>query len=267
MRALRDRLRLKLTAAISKPQSVVEELEVPIDQCVHFCGFRYGRGEYNPYETYLLELTRKVPLVVARRRFIEFLQYYRPRHMAEALGLRTLSKEYPLWIYPWRRLDQNAFTLQHGWCATSDTCPDILTHFSDEGVRSFRIDEEFVWLERALHSIAHNGYQPENNTSFVSTLQLRSSDNRTTYLLLDGNHRVAAMSALGQKTVRAHQRTDHIITEADCDSWFGVSAAVFTRHDALRLFNAYFNGNLHHRTVTTPARILAPVAWTALYFS
>jgi len=72
-------------------------IEIPIRNCVHFCGFRYGHGDYNPYESYATRLHYGENLDAIRDQFIDFLQYYRPRDMGQALGI-SLSRNYPLWL-------------------------------------------------------------------------------------------------------------------------------------------------------------------------
>lgn len=249
-------LNSNLRTFLFKPR--FRQFEITIEQCVHYCGFRYGVDEYNPYESYLIDLKNHVPLSFARQRFIEFLLYYRPRHMGEALGMIDLSKAYPLWIYPWQRFDPKASDTQKGWCATSNSCPDILTHFCEAGILSFRIDEEFVWLERALHSVSENGYQPEQNKSYVRIRQFCRLDGKSAYLLLDGNHRISAMSALGYKTVEVQQKSTDVVYESGCDDWHGVQKGFYSREDALRIFNVYFEGNHNYRTATSPAQIIGP---------
>ena len=130
----------------------------------------------------------------ARRRFIDFLRHYRPRHFADALGI-SLSRPLPLWVYPWDGAPPGDLHT-HGWRDTPDDCPDILTHFSPLGIPSVRIDEEFMWLERSIRSISEHGYRA---TEFgpAHALELRRHDHTSAYLLLDGNHRAGALVALG----------------------------------------------------------------------
>jgi hypothetical protein len=232
-------------------------VKAPIAQCVHYCGFRYGHNEYNPYESYIIDVSRGVPSDVARSRFIEFLRHYRPRHFGEALGLGDmLSRKYPLWIFPWLKMDPESFAGFHGWLTNPEECPDILTHFSEAGIAFHRITEEFFWLERALQSIAKKGYQPLRHRSFVRSLTLRRSDGTESYLLIDGNHRVSAMSALGCESVLIRQALEDRICETECDEWYGVRNGLFDREDALRIFRAYFAGNFNYRTTNEPAPIL-----------
>lgn len=229
-------------------------LEISISDCAHYCGFRYGVGAYNPYENYLLDIVGGIGEVRARERFIDFLRHYRPRHMAMALGI-TLSREYPLWIYPWQYFTRRQFSARRAWLDHADQCPDILTHFSDQGVLEFRVNEEFVWLERALYSIASEGYQPARY-GYARTIQLRRRDNVSVYLMLDGNHRLSAMSALGQRVIRVQQNINNLIREDHCDRWYGVQQGYYTVGDALAIFHAYFAGNHHYHTTEVSAPIL-----------
>jgi hypothetical protein len=239
------------------------EAEVPISCCAHYCGFRYGRGGTAPYQRYLLDLAEGVPLKTARRRFIEFLFYYRPRHMGEALGLTELDREYPLWIYPWEVVRRQTFERHTAWLASPDDCPDIVTHFSDAGVLSFRIDEEFFWLERAMHAVRSDGYRPLQKGYIVVTEFVRQ-DGTSAYLVRDGNHRLSALSALGHDRARVRKRLPRVL-ESSVDDWYGVGQGLYTRADALAIFHTYFRGNHRVRTTDSPATIVGPNSWKELY--
>ena len=233
--------------------------EARIADCVHYCAFRYGHQEPNPYESYLIDLARGISVRTARARFIEFLRYYRPRHFGEALGC-DLSKEYPLWSHPWRsRLPAPA------WRARPEDCPDILTHFSTQGILSYRIDEEFVWLERAYSRIEQEGYRPEA-CGFVLGIELRPLEGPSSFILSDGNHRVAALSALGANNLRLRRSfPTSIVQERNIDRWPQVRSGLYTRDDARRVFNAYRQGNAQPRTDRSGAKVLAPAGWEATY--
>jgi hypothetical protein len=242
-------------------QSEARILEVPLSSCVHYCGFRYGRSEYHPYESYQVDICRGVPVREARRRFIAFLRHYRPRHFEEALGI-TLSRPCALWVYPWNYTRPGELHT-HGWHESPDDCPDILTHFSPFGIPSVRIEEEFVWLERILRSVGERGYQP-GVFGPAHALELCSADLRTAYLLLDGNHRAGALTALGSGTSLL-VRCDRSVREDDVQTWMGVRQEWMSRADALAIFQAYFTGNSTWSRSPVPAPILAPAGWRALY--
>jgi hypothetical protein len=274
---LRKVIPLKLWPALIKWRSLLMgvkkyRFQVPIAKCVHYGGFRYGHNEYNPLETYLIDLHNNLQISRARWKFIHFLLHYRPRHMGEALGLDNLSRDYPMWTYPWDIINlENPY---NAWCDFPDTCPDILTHFCESGILSLRIDEEFFWGERALYSIASSGYKVgkrnvsrDNSSSYfpIKTFELRKCDDRSAYILLDGNHRVSALSALGYKVVTVEQAATHIAFEKDCGDWYGVKKGFYTREDALSIFNLYFKGNHNYQTTSNPAPIIGPDEWKNLY--
>jgi hypothetical protein len=208
----------------------------------------------------VLELTRGVDVWKARKHFVNFLQYYRPSHFGEALGC-DLSREYPLWSYPWRRgLPAPA------WRERADDCPDILTHFSAEGILSYRIDEEFVWLERALARLGRDGYRPDIH-GYAVGIELEPATGDSTFILRDGNHRVASLFALGHQTVRMRRALGSaIVREREVERWPLVRSRLYTVDDALSVFHAYRRGNGRLKTTEDPARILAPPGWERLGF-
>ncbi len=260
MRRLVQRIRGRVSTSLRSVAAKARVVEAPISSCVHFCAFRYGQVQYNPYETYVVEVQRGMPIDAVRQRFIDFLRQYRPRNMGEALGVIGLPAAYPLWVYPWDDVDLGQFGRKMGWCDDPNEAPDILTHFSDRGILSFRIEQEFYWLGRALQAIRDEGYQP-CKYGYVRALQLCRRDGDTAYLLLDGNHRVSALSALGYQKVMLEYDSNAVVREQDCDGWRGVARGAYNKDDALRIFAAYFVGNEHYVTTADRAPILEPPYW------
>ena len=141
---------------------------VAISDCVHYCGFRYGRGEFNPYENYVIGLAQGAPIEKLRGQFEHFLRHYRPRDLGEALGVKT-EQSIPLWLLPWkswRKLKQPG-----GWRDSLHDIIDIITHFSPLGIQRFRILEEYTWLEAAWRNIHTDGYRPDLH-SHISVFEL-----------------------------------------------------------------------------------------------
>lgn len=228
---------------------------VSVASCVHYCGFRYGRNEYNPYETYLQQLLREGE-EPARARFIGFLRHYRPRHFGTALGL-SLKREYALWHYPWSKAPARTGA-SGAWCDDPDDCPDILTHFSERGILVRRIEEEFVWLERALHSIQRHGYQPDQFGNPILVQKLVGCDGGTAHLVLDGNHRLSALSALGETMVPVCWAPWSVVREEHLTGWPLVRTGGYDPDDARQVFQAHFKGNHQTRTCDVPALLLNP---------
>jgi hypothetical protein len=234
-------------------------IEIPIKGCIHYCGFQYGMSTYNPYETYIMGLANNKNIRDLRKQFIEFLIHYRPHKCAEALNIK-LSHDFAMWTYPWQQVSKDyLFDTTRYWFDDLDGIADLMTHFSDKGILSYRIDEEFMWLDRALFAVGNKGFL---SGYYVKVLQMRKQDTNA-YLLLDGNHRVSALTALGYDTVPA--KITEIVSEDDVGNWHAVKNGFMSEKDAMCIFNAYFRTNTDYMVGKKPAKIIAPCQWLDLY--
>ena len=220
---------------------------VPIAQCVHYGAFRYGRNEPHPYETYARKLVRDGDRGGARAWLVEFLRHYRPRSFGEALGVE-LGAKHGLWHYPWAR----RVPADDGWFDDPVGYPDIITQFCEEGIPWFRIEQEFFWLERAIFSIRRHGFR-EDPRNGITARKLVREDGTEAFLVLDGNHRVSALAALGHETVPLHILPIATVRERAVRSWAQVRAGRYTEADARAVLRAYFGGNTRWRTTETAA--------------
>jgi hypothetical protein len=262
---------------------------ISIEQCVHYCGFLYGsQSKINPYQDYLYHFHRGESKKEVRDRFIRFLLSYRPRNMAEALTI-NLTKEYPLWQYPWDHpsfsyprkilsrllhLTRNYMkpnqTLNNraekspkktdppwaGWIDDPLDIPDILTHFSSNGIYMFKIEQEFVWLERAYYSIREKGYEPNLADNPIEAIKLISGIGERKFIITDGNHRISSLYSLG-KLEPLRCRITNEVYEEDLQNWHQVKAGLFTRDDARKIFSLYFVGNeLNYYSVPQTEQIM-----------
>ena len=241
------------------PQSLVlrwlgRTASVPVANCVHFGGWRYGCGGFNPYENYVATLATKSDAAAARADFIDFLRYFRPRHFGEALGM-SLAREQPLWQFPWavRRAPP-------AWKEEPNECPDILTHFSSAGILLSRVEQEFQWLENTFGSIRDLGYRPDRFAGFPCVRRLIAATGDIRCLVLDGNHRIAALAALGIKEVRVRYLRMADVHERRVRSWRGVANGSFSEEEARSILRRYLVGTDRIRTVAEPAPLIHDVA-------
>lgn len=231
--------------------------------CVSYHGFHYHQASEHPLQKYALGLVRGADIRALRAQFIEFLRFYRPINAAQALGLPSLDPNLPSLIYPWKRALDSDFAGRRCWHATPAQCGDILTSFCESGIPSYRIEEEWMWAERAHDSLRARGYQPRYGLLRAHTLH--ACDGRVAHLLLDGNHRAAALCAQGVQTVRLLSDTRWQIHERNVDEWPGVKSGQFSRASALQIFRGLIEGNARPITTDVPAPILAPPGWLDFY--
>lgn len=229
--------------------------EVAIADCVHFCGFRYGRDEFNPYENYIRGLAAGETLARARERFVDFVRYYRPRNLGEALGVAT-AHQIPLWWLPWKSWLK---LLRPGaWQESTRDVLDILTYFTPKGIEWRRIEEEFMWMERALTAMSNPGYQPER-FGYIDVFELQG-DKHSRFLVIDGNHRLGALHALGHRQVVVRQRPFHRANRKHARLWPLVLSGHVPYQDALAIFDTYVAGNRNPHRAESPAPLLHSVS-------
>lgn len=225
--------------------------EVAIADCVHFCGFRYGRNEFNPYENYIRGRAQGEPLAQIREQFVDFLRHYRPRYLGEALGVAT-TKQVPLWWLPWKSWLK--LLRPTAWQESTEDVLDILTYFSPQGIEWRRIEEEFFWMERAFKTMRELGYQPKR-FEYIDVFELCGNED-SRFLVVDGNHRLSALSALGHKRVVVRQRLFHRARRKNAYFWPLVISGHVSILDALTIFDAYFSGNRTPYRGDDPAALL-----------
>ncbi|MER2513611.1 MAG: hypothetical protein ABTQ25_14530 [Nitrosomonas ureae] len=225
--------------------------EIAISDCVHYCGFRYGRNEFNPYENYITGLSKGYLLHELQERFIDFIRHYRPQDLGAALGVTT-SRSIPLWLLPWK--SWRKLLRPNGWQESPADVIDILTHFSPQGVARHFIEREFVWLERAFKTIRDQGYLPEQY-GYIEVFELRGQI-ESRFLVIDGNHRLSALHALGVVRVRARQSLLFRACRNRARFWPLVLSGHVPHGDALAIFDSYFQGNQRPHRSSVPALLL-----------
>ncbi len=236
---------------------------VALADCVSFHAFHYACGSAHPLQKYAIGLAKGADIRELRARYLRFLRYYRPVDSAQAWGLPALNAGLPLWIFPWKRALPGEFTGRRDWYDSPALCRDLLTTFSEAGLLSYRIEEEWTWSERAHQSLRLYGYQPARGTLRAHTLF--AADGREAHLLMDGNHRAAALCAQGIEKVRISSERRYQIYETQVDEWPGVTSGQFSRAAALQIFHRFIDGNDCSVTTDVPAPILAPPGWLELY--
>lgn len=225
--------------------------QVAISSCVHFCGYRYGVGMPNPYETYARGLASGAPLERVRRDFVDYILRYRPSGISAALGV-SLTKDLPLWHLPWR--NPATVIAEPGWVNDPEIVIDVMSFFAPAGVSRMAIEREFAWHENAFSAIRREGYQPGK----YEHIRVREfcRGNESVFLVLDGNHRLSALSALGHHYVEVKQVQGTRVLRAEASSWPLVKNGSIDIHDALAIFDAFFSGVSQPLQLDQPASIV-----------
>jgi hypothetical protein len=236
-----------LSSAVDRVLS--QELTVALRDCVHYCGFRYGRGELNPYEQFAHGLAAGMPPSEVRAQFIDFLRHYRPRTLGAALGL-SLTRDYPLWQLPWSW----PLGRRDAWVDEPAQVVDVMTHFSRRGIPRSLVELECGWHEAAQRRMTAQGYRPrELGFAHVRVLQ---GATRAAYLVTDGNHRISALSALGTESLVVRRSYARSVQRAHAKHWPLVRLGMMALEDALAVFDRYHEGNLSPARAEVPAELV-----------
>jgi hypothetical protein len=243
--------KIKSSIVNSLVSVVTDTVCIPIKQCRHYCGFRYGSDSFNPYENYITGLHKRQPINKLKKDFEDFLIFYRPQNFGDIFNIK-FSKHIPLWIYPWQY--GYDFNPNNGWLEDINKVPDIITHFCKQGIKKSRIEEEYFWLERAYNLMKQVGYQPENN-SCIQVFELKKKK-ESVFIVKDGNHRLSSLSALGYKEVIVKRYLLEGINETNYKNWHQIKISNYSEQDALMLFNTYILGVNDFKRAVEPGKII-----------
>lgn len=111
-------------------------------------------------------------------------------------------------------------------------------------VASEKGEIEFFRLMQVVQSIKEKGYKRSNNFDGDIIGQLMVHDDRFIVFIRSGNHRIAALSALGYETIpiRIHANNQSIINRSRAGNWFNVRNNTFSLSEALEVFDRIFEG-------------------------
>jgi hypothetical protein len=139
-------------------------------------------------------------------------------------------------IYPWGSfkaeskyqggVEKNRFTSR--FCGPSDD--------------SF-IEKEYKNLVSIYNDIRNNGYRPwAYGKGFIGVSVLERINGEKKFVVLQGNHRTAAISHLGLETALARYQplAFKVIRERDSSDWYYVRNSKCSVEDALYYFNLFF---------------------------
>lgn len=249
---MKARFKATLGEVLQRTEAVVR---VPVNACYHYRGARYGGFGQHPYEDYQLGLVRGDDRAALRRRFAEIVLTSRPRTMDEVLGLDLGG--WPIWQYPWAAAPRHAAAP----LTNPRDNPDVVCHWCEGGVLASHVNREFGWLDGALENLRTMGYLPDR-FGHVRCLELLWGE-RSSYLVLDGNHRLGAWHALGHAEMEVKLARSPKVRRDDADRWPRVRDGSLDTTRALRIFDRYFEPANRALPALNPGRLVIdePPLW------
>lgn len=237
-RSLEKRFKPGASKVVSKPaHEAIEDRRTAL----------YGRGNV-PFLLNINELRYSGGMAFSyeQHHFMKFLasgrtalqEYYsrhQPKDVFEQHFLTSLDSSLCPMTYPWHSW-HNVYMGESGLCANHGR-----QHYgpcSDEKIalESFRLD-------RLLHSIQQNGYDPQMSGHIRGYLLLdQSRDDGYRFVVCGGQHRAAVLAHLGYSDIPVTFQPDwpRIICVEHVSDWPLVHSGRISQVDAERIFSAYF---------------------------
>jgi hypothetical protein len=161
------------------------------------------------------------------------------------------------WDFPWEPSSPSSLTP----IEDPSENPDVVCHFCEAGVLASHVNREFAWLESAFASVSAHGYQPRSG-GHIRCLVL-VGDDRSSFIVLDGNHRISALHALGVDRVEVKVSRRATVRRDQVDRWPGVLNGSHSIADSLRVFDRYFDEVNRPWRCLNPARLIVdePPLW------
>jgi hypothetical protein len=215
----------------------VAPVSVPLAASVGLMGFPFGPRGWHHLVELLKEYSHDPHLRLYDSVLYRFHQRFQPASMAEALlpldsgvGFRP-----PLGVLPWGafQLDPVALGIENkDWWRSRFCGPSPLDV----------IQEEFESACAVYASLRDGGYDPWRH-SFIGGTFLRRRDGALRFVVLQGNHRMAALAHLGYRFALVRRLPRHYVLIADneVEHWQHVRSGLCTVEEAQRYFNAYFD--------------------------
>lgn len=180
-----------------------------------------------------------------------YYNHVQPQHAAEWLGMLPDSesslKAAPPWgaVFPWRARSQASYQAAYEKAAYEENLVVGKKHGIEQGwLFCGPVSEEKIQIEAerilyVLRRISEEGYQRSNSSDGdVRATALVDENNDWRWLITAGNHRAAAAAALGYSSIPV--RVNLVISRQDVDWWKHVVEGLFTRDEALSIFDNFF---------------------------
>ena len=164
---------------------------------------------------------------------------FQPYGICDCLPPHSVKFRPPWGLYPWGSFKYGLTTPAVNRDRTRCCGPSSLSMITDE----------FNRMKTLYDKLKKEGYRPWSfGNNHISGIMLETTDNRRKMLIIHGNHRLAALSALGYESlpIRLFEGGRHYLKEKNVKKWHFVKTRECSIDDALKIFRLYFTENGNH---------------------
>jgi hypothetical protein len=238
--------RLRLPVPIISTLGRATQFEVDLDRTTTPCGFSYHPEGWHPYRQTLSELIAEPGLAYEHTTLHRFYGRFQPSTVQEAVledepepldpigrwpPLRPLFTQ--LWGVTPRQVDQIL--------RSPDRYAGLRQQFGPNPAEVGREQVERVW--RAYQSLSRRGYRPAEYPDGYLTGYFLVRGGEYRFVVLHGNHRLAAFRELGIQRLVARTQRDHppVVDTERLGEWTTGRFGIFPLAVAQRLFDKLFS--------------------------
>lgn len=225
-----------------EPEGVTadELVTVTPEICTNLLAFSFSMSGWHYLTAVLREYADHPEVRYHQSVLRHFHDRYQPSDMSTLVGDDpNITFRPPVGILPWGSFD----------VALSKTggCPKDVRQSRQFGPTDIRgVKWDFSQIRHLYGHVKTEGYRPFGHESgFISGVFLCRNNGERRFVLLDGTHRCAILSFLGQAvvTMRYAPGCHREIREDDVEDWYYVKRGLCSVSDALAYFHAYFEHN------------------------
>ncbi len=206
---------------------------INIEQAVTIFGRGFTAGCAHPLVETIKEYEDNPSLDFTETTLYEYHAKFKPKNTNAALGITEQCNGLPLFQYPW-----GGFRLSYQ--GNKDQLSSRFCGPSNDGL----VRDEFNTTIALYNDIKKNGYKLIRNKSIIGGTFLVKENGEKRFVVLQGNHRMSVLSALGYKnlfvyTMKGYQE---YIRESSLNDWIMLNKVSCPNAISRKVFNAFFDG-------------------------
>lgn len=230
-------------------------VKLPLNRCRHlkYLGFECTFESKSPFIQTLREYAEGHHTTYAGSVLEKYYKTFQPQNVAGLMGLDQNQCNSVLINTPamgeipvWNSGDPQAELKRRKWQIEQDNLLHGYNYKADEGdpfygpVSERKGTLEFTRLIKTYHSIKEKGYTVSQNNSIKGVI-LKAEEGWRCQILA-GQHRIAALAALGFDNVAVLIGNEGIIRREDAEWWPMVQENIISEKQALWVFDRIFEG-------------------------
>jgi len=235
---LKNRIRHVLGNALRLLTSPWRQRAINLDEATTIFACSYGCNGWHPLVESLKEYQMTPDIGWKESALFQYHTEFCPKTIGDLVDALQNDCDIPLFVYPW-----GTFRIGAKWdkeVLTSRFC----------GPSSFElIESEFDAIVALYEKIRIEGYQPwKHGNGFIGGVFLHAEDGQRRFIVLQGNHRMAVLAALGMEKVAVRTYPGYLahVKESDIKNWVHVVNGRCDVDVARSIFRMYFDESGDH---------------------